>query len=148
AQITATALQNALEGLTDEIGPGSVLVELETDTVAVPNRVHITLSFRGALARGPQPLIEVEAGGANLVSADASPRALLGRITPNELAWFDTQQKRQNLIQEIDNGIRGHFLKFDKGIEFTTNPAQAFLEVTWDTNSGPFKLGEISSASV
>ena len=64
------------------IGVGNVIVDVQSDTRSDPHVVSITVQFQNALARGPQPIIEVEASGANLVSASSKPRRGLAGSRP------------------------------------------------------------------
>jgi predicted Zn-dependent protease len=144
-KITKADLEAAFAGL---LGAGNFSIDLTTDAKSNPNEVDIRVHFMNDLAKGPAPLIQVEAAGANLVSAQARARGRSGRITPSELALFDTQEKRDALIDEVFRGIQIKFASFSAGIEFTDDSTKASVIIAWESNSRAFKLGGVRGDSI
>ncbi len=139
ANVNQSDLQAALEEL---LQTNDFSVSVDTDTGSLPNEIRITVAFPNATADTPQPLLEVEASGSNLVSSSARPRARFGRITPSELELFRGRDARDELVEEVIRLIRVALESATNGIEITSDPQQANLELEW-TTSDDVGLGEI-----
>jgi hypothetical protein len=139
ANVNQSDLQAALEEL---LQTNDFSLSVDTDTASPPNEIHITVAFPNATADTPQPLLEVEASGANLVSFSASPRARFGRITPSEVELFRGRDARDELVEKVIREIKLALESATNGIEITSDPRKSNLDLEW-TTSGDVGLGEI-----